>query len=126
MSTFAPDKLSSSQLKDFTTEFTYGTRRRQKGWTPLEITEAEGCYFTDVNGKKYLDFSAQLMCVTLGHKNRAIIQTIKDQAEKLAYIAPGYATEVRAELSKMLTEVLPQASPNIVSPPQAPKPTKPP
>jgi taurine---2-oxoglutarate transaminase len=108
MSTFTSDKLSSSQVKDFTTEFTYGTWRRQKGWTPLEITDAEGCYFTDVNGKQYLDFSAQLMCVTLGHKNRAVIEAIKEQAEKLAYIAPGYSTEVRAELSKMLTEVLPR------------------
>jgi taurine--2-oxoglutarate transaminase len=108
MSTFTSDKLSSSQVKDFTTEFTYGTWRRQKGWTPLEIIDAEGCYFTDVNGKQYLDFSAQLMCVTLGHKNRAVIEAIKDQAEKLAYIAPGYSTEVRAELSKMLTEVLPR------------------
>src|ERR1700723_3731978 len=101
-------KLSPSQVKEFTTQFTYGTWRRQKGWSPLQVVDAEGCYFTDVSGKKYLDFSAQLMCVNLGHKNRAVIEAIQQQAEKLAFIGPGYATEVRAELAQLLTEVLPQ------------------
>jgi taurine---2-oxoglutarate transaminase len=100
--------LTSSQVKELTAHYTFGTWRRQKGWTPLHIVDAEDCYFTDGEGKKYLDFSAQLMCVTLGHKNRAVVQAIKDQAEKLAYIGPGWATTVRAELSKQLLEVLPK------------------
>jgi len=100
--------LSSSQVKDLTTRYTYGTWRRQKGWAPLHIVDAEDCHFVDADGKKYLDFSAQLMCVTLGHKNRAVVKAIQDQAEKLAYIGPGWATEVRAELSQLLLEVLPQ------------------
>ena len=100
--------LSSPQIRELTTHYTYGTWRRQKGWAPLHVVDAEDCYFTDADGKKYLDFSAQLMCVTLGHKNRAVVQAIQDQAEKLAYIGPGWATEVRAELSKLLLEVLPR------------------
>src|SRR5580700_717209 len=101
-------KLSPAQVKEYTTQFTYGTWRRQKGWSPLQVVDAEGCYFTDVSGWKYLDFSAQLMCVNLGHKNRAVIEAIQQQAEKLAFIGPGYATEVRAELAQLLTEVLPR------------------
>jgi len=100
--------LSSSQVKEFTTHYTYGTWRRQKGWSPLYIVDAEDCHFVDGDGKRYLDFSAQLMCVTLGHKNRAVVKAIQDQAEKLAYIGPGWATDVRAELSKLLLEVLPR------------------
>ena len=101
-------QLTSAQVKEWTARYTYGTWRRQKGWAPLEIIDAEDCYFTDVDGRKYLDFSAQLMCVTLGHKNRAIVRAIQEQAEKLAYIGPGWATEVRAQLSQLLTEVLPR------------------
>ena len=100
--------LSSQDIVDLTARYTYGTWRFQKGWKPLHITDAEGCYFIDSSGKKYLDFSAQLMCVTLGHKNAAVIKAIEDQARKLAYIGPGYATDVRAELSKVLLEVLPK------------------
>ena len=48
------------------------------------------------------------MCVSLGHKTAAVIAAIEEQARKLPYIAPGYATEVRAELSRSLLEVLPR------------------
>ena len=108
MPTSTEETLSASQVKDLTASLTYGTWRRQKGWAPLYIVDAEDCYFTDGDGKKYLDFSAQLMCVTLGHKNRAVLQAIEEQARKLAFIGPGFATEVRAELAKLLSEVLPQ------------------
>jgi taurine---2-oxoglutarate transaminase len=102
------ESLSSAQVKELTKKYTYGTWRRQKGWNPMHLTDAEGCYFTDAGGKKYLDFSAQLMCVTLGHKNKAVVDAIADQARKLAYVGPGYATTVRAELSELLLEVLPK------------------
>jgi taurine--2-oxoglutarate transaminase len=100
--------LSSQEIVELTARYTYGTWRKQKGWKPLHIVDAEGCYFIDSNGKRYLDFSSQLMCCTLGHKNQAVIDSIGEQAKKLAYIAPGFATDVRVELSKLLLEVLPE------------------
>lgn len=87
---------------------TYGTWRAQKGWVPRIIADAEGCYFTDVSGKRFLDFSSQLMCSNLGHKNKAVIAAICEQAEKLPYIAPAFGTEIRAELTKSLLDVMPQ------------------
>jgi taurine--2-oxoglutarate transaminase len=92
---------------DTTRKFNFGTWRRQKNWSPLHIVDAEGSKFIDSNEKRYLDFSSQLMCVNLGHKNAAVIDAIVEQARTLPYIAPGYATTVRAELSRLLTEVLP-------------------
>ena len=103
----SPEPLSSADISALTARYTFGTWRFQKGWNPLHIVDAEDCYFFDASGKKYLDFSAQLMCVTLGHKNKAVVEAIARQASKLAYIAPGYATDVRAELSRVLLEVLP-------------------
>jgi len=100
--------MTSQEVVDVTARNTFGTWRFQKGWKPLHIVDAEGCYFTDSSGKKYLDLSSQLMCVTLGHKNRAVIKAIEDQARALPYIAPGFATTTRAELSKLLLEVLPE------------------
>lgn len=100
--------MTSQEVSELTARYTYGTWRFQKGWKPLHIVDAEGCYFFDAAGKKYLDFSAQLMCVTLGHKNQAVIKAIEEQARKMPYIGPGYATDVRAELSKRLLEVLPK------------------
>jgi taurine--2-oxoglutarate transaminase len=93
---------------DISAKHTYGTWRRQQGWSPLHVVDAEGCFFTDSTGKKYLDLSAQLMCSNLGHKNRSVIDAIKKQAEELAFIAPGYTTTARAELARELLEVLPK------------------
>jgi len=101
-------ELTSQQITELTAKHTYGTWRYQKGWRPLHVVDAEGCYFIDGAGKKYLDFSSQLMCVSLGHKNQAVIKAIEEQARKLSYIGPGYATDVRAKLSQKLLEVLPK------------------
>ena len=100
--------MTSQEVIDITAKNTFGTWRFQKGWKPLHITDAEGCYFIDASGKKYLDLSSQLMCVTLGHRNPAVIKAIEEQARRLPYIAPGFATDVRAELSKLLLQVLPK------------------
>jgi taurine--2-oxoglutarate transaminase len=95
-------------IPDLTARYTYRTWGFQKNWKPLHIVSADGCWFSDANGKKYLDFSSQLMCVTLGHNNPAVIKSIAEQAKKLPYIGPGFATDVRAELSTLLLEVLPK------------------
>ncbi len=91
------------------TAHTYGTWNRQKAWsTPLLITDAEGVYFYDNTGKRYLDFSAQLMCSNLGHKNKVVIEAIVKQAEKLPYVAPGFATEILIEAVEALRSVFPE------------------
>src|ERR1700679_2512413 len=100
--------LTSAEVVQITKDTNYGTWRFQKGWNPMHIVDAEGCYITDAGGKKYLDFSSQLMCMNLGHKNAAVVASIAKQAEELAYAMPGYATTARAELSKLLLEVLPK------------------
>jgi taurine--2-oxoglutarate transaminase len=101
-------ELTSEEVVRITRETNYGTWRFQKGWNPLHIVDSEGCYIIDANGKRYLDFSAQLMCMNLGHKNQAVIDSIAKQAQDLAYALPGYTTTARAELSKLLLEVLPK------------------
>ncbi|HJZ65931.1 MAG TPA: aminotransferase class III-fold pyridoxal phosphate-dependent enzyme [Candidatus Acidoferrum sp.] len=102
------ESLTSAQVVETTKKLNYGTWRFQKSWNPLHIVDAEGCYFIDVNGKRYLDFSAQLMCVNLGHKNPAVIRAIEEQARALPYIAPAYASDARAKLSNLLLDVLPK------------------
>jgi taurine--2-oxoglutarate transaminase len=109
MSTISASKeLTSEEITSITRQTNYGTWRFQKGWKPLHVVDAEGCWFTDGTGKRYLDFSSQLMCVNLGHKNKRVIESIAEQARELAYAAPAYATAARARLSLKLLEVLPE------------------
>ena len=100
--------LTSPEVIALTKQHNYGTWRKQKGWNPTHLVSADRCYFTDGNGRRFLDFSSQLMCMNLGHNNPAVVKAIQDQAATLAYAAPFYATTARAELSKLLLEVLPE------------------
>ncbi len=99
--------LTSEQVSATTRQTNYGTWRFQSTWKPLHIVDAEGCWFTDGAGKRYLDFSSQLMCVNLGHKNARVVEAIAEQARELAFVGPVYATTARARLSAKLLEVLP-------------------
>ena len=98
----------SDDISELTAKYTYGTWRAQRGWKPLHVTRAEGCYFWDAAGNRYLDFAAQLICSNLGHQNPAVIEAICAQARELAFISPAYACDVRAKLSLKLLEVMPK------------------
>ncbi|GAG51558.1 unnamed protein product, partial [marine sediment metagenome] len=54
------------------------------------------------------DFASQLMCSNLGHKNQAIIAAVVEQAQKLAYISPGFVTEVAVRAVEALQSVVPR------------------
>lgn len=86
---------------------TYGTWRAQRGWKPLHVARAQDCWFWDASGKQYLDLSGQLMCSNLGHQNAAVVEAICKQARDLAFIGPGFACDVRAELALKLLGVMP-------------------
>lgn len=95
-------------ISELTAKYTYGTWRAQRGWKPLHVTKAEGCYFWDASGKRYLDLSAQLVCSNLGHQNQAVVEAICAQAREMAYLSPAYACEVRAKLAVKLLDVVPK------------------
>jgi taurine--2-oxoglutarate transaminase len=102
------DSKRAQDVVDVTRSLTYGTWRKQSDWKPLLVTGGEGSYFYDASGKRFLDFSSQLMCSNLGHSNRRVVDAIVRQAETLPYAAPVFATEIRAEVSLKLREVLPR------------------
>jgi len=79
----------------------------QNAINPIAVERAEGRYFYDYDGNRYLDFASQLVNVSIGHSHPKVVQAIKDQAEKLATIGPPMATESRSKLGRMLAEVTP-------------------
>lgn len=103
MTTSPPRDVSA-----LTARHTYGTWRAQRGWKPINVVRAEGCYFWDEAGKRYLDFASQLVCSNLGHQNQAVIDAIVEQAKKLAFISPSHTCDVRADVALKLLEVMPR------------------
>jgi taurine--2-oxoglutarate transaminase len=74
---------------------------------PIPVTKAQGVYFWDADGKRYLDFNSMLMCVNIGHGDRRVIQAIIDQANEVPFIAPSMAGRARADLGRLLAQVTP-------------------
>ena len=71
------------------------------------MDRAEGIYFWDPDGKRYIDFNSQLMSVNIGHGDKRVADAIAEQAHKLAFAAPQFATEVRGRLGQLLAELTP-------------------
>ncbi|MBA2306115.1 MAG: aminotransferase class III-fold pyridoxal phosphate-dependent enzyme [Acidobacteria bacterium] len=74
---------------------------------PIPVAGAEGCWFWTPEGKRYLDFNSQLMCVNIGHSHPRVVKAIQDQVATLAYANPFMATEPRALLGEKLAAITP-------------------
>src|SRR5512144_1759066 len=74
---------------------------------PIPVSRAKGIYFWTPEGKRFIDFNSQLMCVNIGHGDERVIRAIQEQAATLAYANPFMATEVRGRLGAKLAEVTP-------------------
>ena len=74
---------------------------------PIPMARSKGVYFWTPEGKRYLDFNSQLMCVNAGHGDERIVSAIQAQAATMAYANPFMATEVRARLGAKLAAIAP-------------------
>ncbi|MFJ9696925.1 aspartate aminotransferase family protein [Kitasatospora sp. NPDC101183] len=74
---------------------------------PLAVAGAEGSYFWDYEGNRYLDFSSQLVNTNIGHQHPKVVAAIQEQAAKLCTLAPGFAVESRSEAARLIAERTP-------------------
>ena len=91
---------------------------------PIPVARAKGVHFWTPEGKRFIDFNSQLMCVNAGHGDPRIVKAIQDQAAVLAYANPFMATEARARLGEKLAQIAPATSTSSSSPTAAPRPTR--
>lgn len=100
-------EMTSQEMVDLSREYTFFSWTVQSQAKPIPVKKAEGVYFWDVDGKRYLDFSSQLMNTNIGHQHPKVVKAIKDQADDLCFVHPGNATAPRGLLGKKLAEVTP-------------------
>jgi taurine--2-oxoglutarate transaminase len=102
-----PTQLSPQEIVSLNREYTFFSWSVQNQTDPIPMVKAEGVHFWDADGKRYLDFSSQLMNMNIGHQHPKVIKAIQDQAATLAFAHPGVATVPRGLLGKKLAEVTP-------------------
>lgn len=99
--------MTGEEIKELSRKYVLQSWNKQKKLNPVPIEKAEGIYMYDYDGKRYADMSAQLVNLNVGFGNQTIANAIKEQVDRYCYLAPSYAVEPRAELAKMLIDLLP-------------------
>ena len=94
--------------KQFNLDHTIFAWSNQKGLDPIHVKKANGVYLYDEKGKKYIDFSSQLMNVNVGHGRQEVTEAVRKQMEKLSYVSPPFTTDSRGILGKKIADITPK------------------
>ena len=97
----------AERVRELDKEYVLHSWSVQSALQPLPVAGAEGSYFWDYEGKRYLDLASQLINVSIGHQHPKVIAAIQEQAGELCTIGPAMANDKRSELARLVAEVTP-------------------
>ena len=109
--TSVPDLIAEGQTTEEAFLRQIFVRDQMAEWSkqPLVMARADGVFYWDVQGKRYLD--AHLRASTsssVGHNNRRVIEAIKQQLDVLTFSPPMHGTNPLAvQLANLLAELAP-------------------
>ena len=101
----APDPARGKEVFALDRQYVFHSWSAQAQISPMPIQSGKGSYFWDFDGKKYLDFSCQLVFTNIGFQHPKVVDAIKKQADLLTTIAPQAANEARGEAAKRIVEL---------------------
>lgn len=101
---FSPDPARGKAVYELDRAHVFHSWSAQGQISPLPIAGGAGSYCWDFDGKKYLDFSSQLVFTNIGFQHPKVVKAIADQAATLATIAPQQANEARSLAAKKITD----------------------
>lgn len=71
----------------------------------ISFDSGNGAYVLDEEDNEYLDFQSQMTCVNAGHGNERIIAAMKNQLDRIQYVASTKDNEMRTRLGKKLVNL---------------------
>ena len=103
----ASEAMTTEEIVALNRAHTFFSWSIQGAIDPIAVDRAEGVWLFTPDGQRILDFNSQLMSVNIGHGDRRVIEAITEQATKLQFVQPAFATEVRGRLGQKLAQILP-------------------
>ncbi|CAK9883792.1 MAG: Taurine--pyruvate aminotransferase [Candidatus Erwinia impunctatus] len=100
--------ITNQDVKQLDRDYVFHSWSAQGNLNPLVIAGAEGCELWDYEGKRYLDFSSQLVNVNIGYQHPHVLEAMKAQIDSLVTIAPATANLARGEAAKRIVELAPE------------------
>lgn len=80
----------------------------QGSLNPLTIAGGQGCELWDDDGKRYLDFSSQMVNTNIGHQHPKVVAAIAEQAQILTTVAPPHANIARGRAARLIASHAPE------------------
>jgi 4-aminobutyrate aminotransferase len=78
---------------------------------PFVMSHGKGAEIWDVDGNRFLDFAAGIAVCSTGHSHPAVVQAIKDAADRFLHISSDYWHEGQVRLAERLNELSPMKEP---------------
>jgi taurine--2-oxoglutarate transaminase len=103
----APDPAAGARTYELDRAHVFHSWSAQALISPMVVVRAEGSYLWDADGRRYLDFSSQLVNVNIGHQHPKVVAAIQEQAARLCTIAPQHANDQRSEAARLIAELAP-------------------
>lgn len=101
------EAIPVEQVRETDRSYVFHSWSAQALIDPLPIAGAAGCHFWDYEGKRYLDFSSQLVNINIGYQHPKLVAAIQAQAGTLCTIQPLFANDVRGEASRLIADLAP-------------------
>src|ERR1044071_9962477 len=70
------ETLSGEQIVELCRRHTLFEWSAQAAVDPIPVARAKGVYFWTPEGKRFIDFNSQLMCVNIGHGDERVVRAI--------------------------------------------------
>src|SRR5512145_963621 len=103
----APDRAAGERTYELDRAHVFHSWSAQALISPMVVARAEGSCIWDHEGRRYLDFSSQLVNVNIGHQHPKVVAAIQEQAARLCTIAPQHANDQRSEAARLIAELAP-------------------
>jgi len=78
---------------------------------PFVMSHGKGAEVWDVDGNRFLDFAAGIAVCSTGHAHPAVVQAIKDAADRFLHISSDYWHEGQIRLAERLNALAPMREP---------------
>lgn len=97
------DYLSTKELDK---QYVLHSWAKQGSLNPKVLAKAEGIYFWDEEGNRYIDMSSQLVYVNIGHQHPKLLKAFQDVGS-YPLAGPSFATKPKSDLSQKIIELAP-------------------
>ncbi len=103
MSSSGTQTLSDATADLIARERAYGARNYEP--LPVVLSKGEGCWVTDVDGRRYLDLMSAYSAVSFGHAHPRIVGALVAQAQKLGVTSRAYYNDQFPALCERLAKL---------------------